>query len=217
MMDASHTSSRNEDTWESRQEIIRAAAEVFMAFGYAASTIDAVADRLGATKGRIYHYYRSKAELYFDVQIAAMERLLAEIEPLARSEDTPAERLRRMGLRHTEILLTECATQKVAVQGLERNLLAAAGAARHVKTLRHIVRMRDEYEQLFAEVIDQGIRAGQFIDLPPRLATKPFFGTLNWVTVWFSPRKLQKPEDLAAIAAMLTDYALRGILKEPLP
>jgi AcrR family transcriptional regulator len=46
MMDASHTSSRNENTWESRQEIIRAAAEVFMEFGYAASTIDAVADRL---------------------------------------------------------------------------------------------------------------------------------------------------------------------------
>jgi len=121
-----------------------------------------------------------------------------------------------MALRHTEILLTDTATQKVAVQGLEKNLLAAE-AARHVKTLRQIVRMRDEYEQLFAEVIDEGIRAGVFIDLPPRLATKPFFGTLNWVTVWFSPRKLQRPEDLTAIATTLTDYALRGILKEPLP
>jgi AcrR family transcriptional regulator len=213
-MEPARTSSRHEDASESRQEIVQAAAEVFMEFGYAASTIDAVADRLGATKGRIYHYYRSKAELYFDVQIAAMERLLAEIEPLARTDGTPAEKLRRMALRHTEILMTESATQKVAVQGLERNLLAAE-AARHVKILRQIVRMRDEYEQLFAEVIDQGIRAGQFIDLPPRLATKPFFGALNWVTIWFSPRKLQKPEDLTAIATTLTDFALRGILKEP--
>jgi AcrR family transcriptional regulator len=216
MMEPARPTSRTDDTSESRQEIIRAAAEVFMEFGYAASTIDAVADRLGATKGRIYHYYRSKAELYFDVQIAAMEHLLAEIEPLARAEGSPAEKLRRMALRHTEILLFDSATQKVAVQGLEKNLLAAE-AARHVKTLRQIVRMRDEYEQLFAEVIDQGIRAGVFIDLPPRLATKPFFGTLNWVTVWFSPRKLQRPEDLTAIATTLTDYALRGILKEPLP
>ena len=185
-----------------------------MEFGYAASTIDAVADRLGATKGRVYHYYRSKAELYFDVQIAAMENLLAQIEPLARAEGSPVERLRRMGLRHTEVLLTESATQKVAVQGLERNLLTAA-SARNLKTLRRIVRMRDEYEQLFAEVIDQGIRCGDFVDLPPRLATKPFFGTLNWVTVWFSPRKLQKPEDIKAIATILTDFALRGMLKEP--
>lgn len=216
MMEPARIAPRNDEASESRQEIIRAAAEVFMEFGYAASTIDAVADRLGATKGRIYHYYRSKADLYFDVQIAAMERLFAEIEPLARTDGSPAERLRLMALRHTEILLIESATQKVAVQGLERNLLAAE-AARHVKTLRRIVRMRDEYEQLFAEVIDQGIRAGLFIDLPPRLATKPFFGTLNWVTVWFTPRKLQKPADLRAIAATLTDYALRGILKEPSP
>jgi len=213
-MDPVKTTVRHEDTNESRQEIISAAAEVFMEFGYAASTIDAVADRLGATKGRVYHYYRSKAELYFDVQIAAMENLLAQIEPLARAEGSPVERLRRMGLRHTEVLLTESATQKVAVQGLERNLLTAA-SARNLKTLRRIVRMRDEYEQLFAEVIDQGIRSGDFVDLPPRLATKPFFGTLNWVTVWFSPRKLQKPEDIKAIATILTDFALRGMLKEP--
>jgi AcrR family transcriptional regulator len=213
-MDPVKTTVRHEDANESRQEIIGAAAEVFMEFGYAASTIDAVADRLGATKGRVYHYYRSKAELYFDVQIAAMENLLAQIEPLARTEGSPVERLRRMGLRHTEVLLTESATQKVAVQGLERNLLTAA-SARNLKTLRRIVRMRDEYEQLFAEVIDQGIRSGDFVDLPPRLATKPFFGTLNWVTVWFSPRKLQKPEDIKAIATILTDFALRGMLKEP--
>ncbi len=213
-MDPVKTTVRHEDANESRQEIIGAAAEVFMEFGYAASTIDAVADRLGATKGRVYHYYRSKAELYFDVQIAAMENLLAQIEPLARAEGSPVERLRRMGLRHTEVLLTESATQKVAVQGLERNLLTAA-SARNLKTLRRIVRMRDEYEQLFAEVIDQGIRSGDFVDLPPRLATKPFFGTLNWVTVWFSPRKLQKPEDIKAIATILTDFALRGMLKEP--
>ncbi len=205
---------RNDDTSEAREEIIQAAAEVFMEFGYAASAIDAVADRLGATKGRIYHYYRSKADLYFDVQIAAMERLLAEIEPLARAEGSPTERLYRMALRHTDILLAEPATQKVAVQGLELNLLADE-AARHVKTLRRIVRMRDEYEQLFAEVIDAGARAGVFVDLPPRLATKPLFGALNWVTVWFKPRKLQRPEDLREIAVTLTDYAVRGLLKEP--
>jgi AcrR family transcriptional regulator len=204
-----------DDTSESRQEILLAAAEIFMEFGYSASTIDAVADRLGATKGRIYHYYRSKAELYLDVQIAAMERLQAEIEPLARAEGSPADKLRRMALRHVEILMTESAMNKLAVQGLERNLLSSA-ATRHVKVLRRIISMRDEYEQIFAEVIDAGVRLGQFIDISPRFATKPFFGTLNWVTVWFTPRKLQKPEDVATIAAMLTDAALRSILRNPI-
>jgi AcrR family transcriptional regulator len=197
---------------QSRQEILGAAAEVFMEFGYAASTIDAVADRLGATKGRIYHYYRSKAELYLDVQIASMEHLQAEIEPFVRSGDAPSVKLRRMALRHTHILMTESAMYKLAVQGLERNLIATAGT-RHVRAMRKIISLRDEYEKLFTEVIDEGIRAGEFIPLPSRLATKPFFGTLNWVTVWFTPRKLQKAEEVEALALMLTDCAMRSILK----
>src|SRR5919199_18489 len=87
-----------------RDEIIRAAAQLFMEFGFTATTIDAVAERLGATKGRIYHYYRSKAELYFDVQTAAMERLFREIEPIARPPGRPAGRLHHMALRQPEIL-----------------------------------------------------------------------------------------------------------------
>ena len=75
---------------ESRDEILRAAAELFMEFGYAATSIDAVAERLGATKGRIYHHYRSKADLFFDVQVAAMNRLNEQVEPIARGPGNPA-------------------------------------------------------------------------------------------------------------------------------
>jgi AcrR family transcriptional regulator len=211
-MDADSSSLKSITGNEARDEIVRAAAEVFMEFGFAATSIDAVAERLGATKGRIYHYYRSKAELYFDVQIAAMERLIREIEPIARGAGNAAERLEAMALRHTTILLEDLPIQKVAVRGLERELLGAV-AARHAKTLRSIVRLRDDYEQIFAEVIDDGIRAGFFVDMPPRLATKPFFGALNWLTVWYAPRRLQTAEDITEIARTLTEYAMRGILR----
>ena len=197
---------------ESRDEILRAAAELFMEFGYAATSIDAVAERLGATKGRIYHHYRSKADLFFDVQVAAMTRLNKEVEPIARGPGNAIERLAAMALRHTQILLTELPMQKVAVQGLERHLLGASAAA---KRLRSVVKMRDEYEKMFCEVIDEGIREGLFVDVPAKLATKPFFGALNWATVWFSQRRLQTPEAVDDIAHTLAAFALRGILKDP--
>lgn len=211
-MDIGGSSHKSATGHEARDEIVRAAAEVFMEYGFAATSIDAVAERLGATKGRIYHYYRSKAELYFDVQIAAMERLIREIEPIARGPGNAADRLEAMALCHTTILLEDLPIQKVAVRGLERELLGSV-AARHAKTLRSIIRLRDDYEQIFAEVIDEGIRAGLFVDIPPRLATKPFFGALNWLTVWYVPRRLQTAEDIAVIARTLTEYAMRGILK----
>ncbi|NYT62770.1 TetR/AcrR family transcriptional regulator [Alcaligenaceae bacterium] len=198
----------------SHDEILRAAAELFMEFGYTATSIDAVAKRLGSTKGRIYHHFRSKADLFFAVQISAMTRLLTEIEPIASAAGDPIERLGLMALRHTQILLAEMPMQKVAVQGLERHLLGAS-ATRHMKTLRSIIKMRDDYEQLFAEVIDAGIRKGLFVDLPVKLATKPFFGALNWATIWYSQRRLQKADEINEIAYELAAFALRGILKGP--
>jgi AcrR family transcriptional regulator len=211
-MDTSSPEIRSELGKVAREEIVRAAAEVFMEFGFAASTIDAVANRLGATKGRIYHYFGSKADLFFEVQIAAMERLRREVEPLARGPGSPAERLRAMAFRHTMIMLEHLPIQKVSVQGLERQLLGAA-IGRHTRKLRDIIRRRDEYEQLFAEVIDEGVRLGLFVDLPPRLATKPFFGALNWLTVWYTPRRLQSKNDLAELARMLAEFVMRGISK----
>lgn len=199
---------------ESHDQILRAAAELFMEFGYAATSIDAVAESLGSTKGRIYHHFRSKADLFFAVQINAMTRLMTEIEPIALSDSDPVERLGLMALRHTQILLAEMPMQKVAVQGLERHLLGTS-ATRHIKTLRSIIKMRDDYEQLFAEVIDEGIRKGLFVDLPVKLATKPFFGVLNWATVWYSQRRLQKADEINEIAYELAAFALRGILKGP--
>lgn len=198
---------------EKRDEIVAAAAELFMDYGYAATSIDAIAERLGATKGRIYHYYRSKAQIFFDIQRTAMTRLFEEVEPLAREKRSAEERLRRMTAAHLNLLLREMPIQKVAVQGLERYLFEAEGY-RHTKTLAEINKLRDDYEEMFAEVIDQGVRDGAFCDFNPRLLTKPFFGTLNWATIWYRPRRLQSEEDVETIIETLTDFAMRGIRRE---
>ena len=196
---------------QSREEILQAAAELFMEFGYAATSIDAVAQRLGATKGRIYHHYKSKADLFIDVQIAAMTRINSQIEPIARGPGSTVERLSAMALRRMQILLTELPMQKVAVQGLERHLIGASSAA---KRMRVVVRMRDDYEQMFVELIDDGVREGVFVDLPAKLTVKPFFGALNWATVWFNQRRLQSAEAIDDIAHALAAFAMRGLLKD---
>jgi AcrR family transcriptional regulator len=195
---------------DSRGEILRAAAELFMEFGYAATSIEAVADKLGATKGRIYHHYRSKADLFLDVQVAAMNRMFDQVEPIARGSGGSVDKLMAMALRHTQVILTELPMQKVAVQGLERHLLGLSVATTR---LRSVVKLRDDYEAMFAEVIDAGIREGVFIDLPVTLVLKPFFGALNWTTVWYRPRRLQSAAAIDEIAQQLAAFALRGLIK----
>ena len=46
--------------------------------------IDDIADRLSATKGRVYHYYRKKGDVFLDVHRRALEIMFAEVEPLSQ-------------------------------------------------------------------------------------------------------------------------------------
>jgi len=199
---------------KAREEILLAAAELFNKLGYSMTSIDAIAERLGSTKGRIYYNFKSKADIFFEVQRTAMERLISEIEPIACSDLDLVDRLRCMAEAHLSMLLADLPIQKVAVQGLERYLVNSTGY-RYINEVRRINRLRDTYEQIFAEVIDQGSREGVFSDIPPRLLTKPFFGALNWVTVWYHPRKLQDAKSNRMIVETLVSYAMKGIQKEP--
>ncbi|GMG84951.1 TetR/AcrR family transcriptional regulator [Paralimibaculum aggregatum] len=211
--EAANKAARGGDSDAPRQEIVKAAAELFMDLGYRATSIDAIAERMGSTKGRVYHWYRSKAEIYFDVQRSAMRRLTELVEPIAREGGPPQQRIERMARAHVDCLLHDLPMQKVSVQGLETHVITS-DSVRHAKAMREIVGLRDAYEALFCEVIDEGIRAGVFVDLPPRLLSKPFFGALNWVTIWYRPRRLQTEDDLQMLGEMLTEFAVRGILKE---
>jgi len=63
--------------------------------------------------------------------------------------------------------------------------------------------LRDRYEQLFAEVINQGRQNDEFRDVDPRLATKPVLGALNWISLWYDPER----GDFATRARVAEEYA----------
>ena len=72
---------------EPRFEILEAAAACFEERGFASTSIDDVARRLGSTKGRIYHHFSSKTDLFAAVFRAgmALNRGLQPLQSLAGS------------------------------------------------------------------------------------------------------------------------------------
>src|SRR5258708_3329722 len=75
-------------------EIIQAALRIFAEKGYAATSIQDVADAVGVLKGSLYHYIDSKEDLLFhifDDAHAEAEKLMAEVDNL---DADPVERLR---------------------------------------------------------------------------------------------------------------------------
>lgn len=194
----------------SKMEILGVAAEVFSELGYDGASIDIIAQRLGSTKGRIYHFYKSKPELFLDVQRNAMLRMIETIRPIFQLEIAPEEKLARMAYAHARLLITDMPSQSVAVQGLTRHLVDHL-AERHRDEVIFLMKARDEFEGYYARVIDEGVSASVFVEVAGRFAAKPVLGSLNWITLWYRTRKLQTDADLDELARIHSEYALRSI------
>lgn len=66
---------------ESKERLLAAAKELFLARGYAATTVDAICEKAGLTKGSFYHFFESKEELglaVLDWSLQRGGRILAE-------------------------------------------------------------------------------------------------------------------------------------------
>jgi AcrR family transcriptional regulator len=68
---------RRRDLAATRQALIEAGAEVFSQRGFAASSLEGIAEAAGFTRGAVHHHFASKEELFLAVIAARDEGLLA--------------------------------------------------------------------------------------------------------------------------------------------
>jgi AcrR family transcriptional regulator len=136
------------------QEIVTVAAELFGERGFAAVSLEDVAERLDVTKGSLYYYFASKDEL----GTAAIETLgnewTSRLENLpAAREGLPAQRLR--GLLHEHI--TIAVREYPAALGL----FLAPDEWPHAQRDR-IKELRRRHDAVFRRVIVEGVESGEF-------------------------------------------------------
>ena len=85
---------RAEKSQETRNRLVQAAMELFLAHGYESTSVDAVLDRADLSKGTFYHHFKSKSEL-LDAVVAALaqEAARATRDILLDREAQPLDRL----------------------------------------------------------------------------------------------------------------------------
>jgi AcrR family transcriptional regulator len=193
-----------------RNEILDAAAVCFSKKGFSATSINDIADQLTATKGMVYHHYRSKAELFFDVHVCAMEMDFAAIREAAARGTTSFERLELMAHAHFTMAVTETDYQRVAMQGVQMHFSGSTSEAQR-RTLSRILRLRDEYQDLFAREISGAVAERSIPEQDVKISVKSFLGVLNWVTLWFRPRRGQSASELRELADGTVAFAMRGL------
>ncbi len=193
-----------------RAEILAAAAEAFRQKGYAGASIDLIAESMGSTKGLIYYYFKSKADLFFSIHIETMQRSLSRVKLIAAEPTEPCDRLWQMLYHQAMDLMDNFSMQKVTIEGVQLHSSGSTTPTQR-QTLEQVVAMRDEFEQLFVSVLKEGIAAKQFREISPDLGIKLILGSVNWMSYWFRPELSRSREANERIAEEAANLTLLGL------
>src|SRR5829696_3834308 len=87
---------RAEIRWRTYEELMSAAARLFIEQGFHATSVDEIALEAGYTKGAVYSNFDSKEDLFFAVYERRADKAVAEIEQVLREAPTAAEAFERM-------------------------------------------------------------------------------------------------------------------------
>lgn len=194
----------------SRADILSAAAICFMERGYTETSIDDVARRLGATKGRIYHHFASKADLFAAIFRAGMDMDYAAIET-ARAHDGPAlDRVRLMAQAHSRQIIRSKPFQRVVWQGVQMHLRGATTPEQR-DALDRLMAYRDEYERIFRDAVDAARGEGSLSFETLSIAVALMFVGLNSPIFWYAPRPGETEADIDQLVEQIVRFALRGL------
>ncbi|MEE9375123.1 MAG: TetR/AcrR family transcriptional regulator [Rhizobiaceae bacterium] len=203
------TTNENSPPTNSHADILSAAARCFKENGFSATSIDDVAHSLGATKGRIYHHFRSKTDLFFAVYRRGMEINFQATLPQSKYEGDTLTRLARMGLTHAVTMMAYQDFQRVLLQGVTMHQTGSTTAAQRV-TLDELIEIRNQYEALFRTAIEAVAKEQKLVLTNPSVVSKSFLAVLNSSVFWYTPRVENDKQEQINLARELVTFALNG-------
>ncbi|WFU08352.1 TetR family transcriptional regulator [Rhizobium sp. CB3090] len=150
---------------ENVTRILDSAEKLFRHYGYSKTTVADIARDLGMSTANIYRFFASKTEIHQAIcgrMLAQSYKMAYDIrhQPISASERLRAYTLAQHKMT-LETMLDEQKVHEMVVVAIERDW--------HVIE-KHLDRIHD----LMAEIIAEGIAAGEFVDQDPVAASKCF-------------------------------------------
>lgn len=195
---------------DSRADILRAAAACFLERGYAVTSIDDVARALGATKGRIYHHFPSKADLFAEVFRAGIDMIYAAIAPYRNMPGPAIERWKKMAIIHVRLMIDTKSFQRAVWEGVEMHLRGSTTPQQR-DVFGKLLEDRANYGNIFRETIAAAQREGAMRFASLSIANQLMFMTLNSPIFWYTPRDGETSEDVDRIVGQVVAFALGGL------
>ncbi|MBE0683515.1 MAG: TetR family transcriptional regulator [Anaerolineales bacterium] len=184
-----------------RNDILDAAAQVFRKKGFHGASMSAIADAVNLQKASLYHHVESKQEILLALLDRALGMLTEHIATIS-AQNIPADQKLRQMIRGYLSTLAENA-DLTAVLLFEHRSLDKKSHTRHVP-------QRDKFEELWRDVLNDGVREKIFACNDTGMAVRALMGVMNWSLTWYRPEGGKSIEEIADEYA---DLFFHGLLK----
>ncbi|MCW4466915.1 TetR/AcrR family transcriptional regulator [Glutamicibacter sp. MNS18] len=159
-------------------QVQQAAVSLFAKQGFAATGIRELGSAAGINSATIYHYVGSKEDLLVSVMRDCLNEMIRSGAAALRASAEPAIQLAGLISAHVGFTGTNQLTSRV-VEYEMRALSETNGPA--------MQGLRDEYESMFARVLERGARVGDFTTEDLTMARLAIMEMGTGVAHWYRP------------------------------
>ncbi|GCE28626.1 TetR family transcriptional regulator [Dictyobacter alpinus] len=161
-----------------RESILAAAVQLFAQYGYHAAPLRDIARIAGIQAASIYHHYPSKQALLVEIMETHMLRLNASLEHILKENDDPLQRLHAAIANHIRLHTT----YKEEFFIIDTEMRALEDEHRP-----YILSLRDKYEALLQELLQDGMEREIFRRSDVKIASYAIIAMCTEVATWFRP------------------------------
>ncbi len=180
-----------------KEEIILSAVKIVNEKGYQGATMEEIAAELLMTKGSLYYYFKNKEDLIFQCHAMVLEQATLELESIFNKKISNEQKLKRMIASHIQYAIEKKETF---------NMIFKPEKTFQMEQLEPILQKRNEYSNWFDQVIEEGVKTGEFKIKELKMARMILLGAVNWIQQWHKPNGDKTTEEIQEI---YSEYLLK--------
>ncbi len=167
------------NTEERKNQILSIATDVFYRDGYEKASLQEIAKKARITKAAIYHHFKNKEEILFNLVVTISDRLIFDLREILKRKNDPVEQLREMLIQHLSYMKRDKAKVKILIE--DRHFLG--------KKYEAIIKGKQkEIFEIYRKKFEEITKLGRLRDVHIVTANFSLFGIMNWLYHWYNPK-----------------------------
>jgi AcrR family transcriptional regulator len=161
-----------------REKVLAAAVQLFAEYGYHAAPLRDIARIAGIQAASIYYHYTNKQALLVEIMETHMRQLNTNLEHIVLQQGSVQQRLHAAIANHIRLHTT----YKSEFFIIDTEIRALEGENRN-----HILSLRDQYEALIQDLLQEGMEQGVFRPSDVKVSSYAIIAMCTEVAAWFRP------------------------------